>query len=62
MRDGSPLMQFQSIYSCATGLGQKTDAGNLDEYRTRVKIVDLSVARVKALCASDKLIAGVIEN
>lgn len=62
MRDGTPLMQFQAIYRCATGEQVRVDAGNEDEYRTRVKMVKLSAERVKAICADGKLIEGVIEN
>jgi hypothetical protein len=61
MRDGTPLMQFQALYHCDTGLGAQTDAGNLDEYRTRVKIVPLSAERVKSMCASSKLIEGELD-
>jgi hypothetical protein len=62
MRDGSPLMQFQSIYQCSTGIGAKTDAGNLDEYRTRLKIVTLPAERVKELCVETnaKVLTGEI--
>ena len=58
MRDGTPLMQFQTIYHCDSGMIIPSDVGVLDEYRTRVKIVPLSVDRVKAMCADGKLVEG----
>jgi len=62
MRDGTPLMQFQSIYRCTTGEAMQTDAGNVDEYRTRVKMVKLTVDTVKRLCASGKLVEGEMDE
>ena len=62
MRDGTPLMQFQAIYRCSNGEAIPTDAGNEDEYRTRVAMYKLSVEKVKALCSDGKLVVGVVKG
>ena len=62
MRDGTPLMQFQSIYRCSDGESMRTDAGNVDEYRTRVRMVPLTVDTVKAMCADGKLVEGELDD
>ena len=62
MRDGTPLMQFQSIYRCSTGEAIQTDGGNIDEYRTRVKMVKLKGDAVQRLCASGKLVEGEMDE
>ena len=58
LRDGRPVMAFRGIYRCSTGEEVRMDPGNLTEYRTRVKILKLSVERVTALCKGAPAVDG----
>ena len=56
MRDGRPMMFWRAVYKC-NGEQIPLEPAILDEGRTRVQVVKLDPARVRAACAWEATIA-----